>query len=326
MSRREFWLVLAGLLVAAPSLAIAQSSAAVRRIGFLDSSPPDTPEQMREDAAKLRELGWVEGQNLLIERRYANGRLDALPSLAGELVRARVEVIVANGPNPTRAAMRATTMIPIVFRVASDPVRSGLVVNLARPGGNVTGFSASSTEAYAKMLSLLKELLPTLRRLGVLEVAGNPEYGFFREQFERDCQTAGIEPVFVELASPSQIESSIARLARERAQILLLLDDSFTGAHGAEIIATALQRSLPTTSENSRFAQDGALITHSASEAEATRRWASYVDRILRGAKPADLPVEQPTQFDLVINLKTAKALGITIPESLLLRANEVIR
>jgi len=307
-----------------PHIAVAQASK-VRRIGFLEARAPDATEELRR-AQPLRELGWVEGQNLLVERRYANRRLEQLEPLAEELVRSKVEVIVANGPNPTLAAMHATRTIPIVFRVASDPVLSGLVASLARPGGNVTGFSGATPEVDAKLLSLLKELLPTYRRVGMLETSGNPQFRLLRAQYEQSCRSLGLEPIFAEVSAAGEIDGAIARLAKQRIQVLMLRDDSFVAAHGLEIIGAALKRGLPTMSYTITSVRDaGALASYSPTDAEADRRAAYYIDRILRGAKPADLPVEQPTQFELAINLKTAKALGLTIPQSLLTRADEVI-
>ena len=324
-SRRRFSCLLAGLFVATPRIAIAQGSTVVRRMGRLAVGAPDTPEEMRKQGAPLRELGWVEGQNLQIERRYASS-LEGLKPLAEELVRAKVEVIVTDGPNPTLAAMRATSTIPIVFRVASEPVLSGLVASLARPGGNVTGFSTTSPEVDAKLLSLLKELLPTLQRIGMLETAGNPQFALLRGQFEYSCRSLGLEPVFVEISAAGEIDGAIARLARQRIQALVLRADSFAIAHGVEIIGAALKRGLPTIAQLELVRGAGAMASYSFTQAEADRRTAYYVDRILRGAKPGDLPVEQPTQFELVINLKTARALGLTVPQALLLRADEIIK
>jgi len=325
-SRRRFSSLLACLLVAEPRIAFAQSSTVVRRIGYLGVGAPDTPEETRRRAAPLRELGWVEGQNLQVERRYAHS-LEELKPIAEELARSKVEVIVTNGPNPTLAAMRATTTIPIVFRVASDAVLSGLVASLARPGGNVTGFSVAGPEIDAKLLSLLKELLPTLQRIGLLETSGNPQFRLLRGQFEHSCRSLGLEPVFVEISSAGEIEDAVAQLIRQRAQALVLKNDSFALTHGFKIIGAALNRGLPTVCVSPDFVRDaGALASYSSTQAEADRRAAYYVDRILRGAKPADLPVEQPTQFELLVNLKTARALGFTIPQLLLVRANEVIQ
>jgi putative ABC transport system substrate-binding protein len=322
LSRRSFCWTLAGVLVA-PGIAIPQASK-VRRIGYLTVGAPDTSEGTWVDA--MRDLGWVEGQNLDVERRRANS-LEGLKPLADELVRAKVEVIVANGPNPTRAAMRATTTIPIVFLAASDPVLSGLVASLPRPGGNVTGFSGAVPEVDAKLLSLVKELLPTYRRIGMLETAGNPQFRLLRGQFERSCQSLGLEPVFVEISAAGEIDSAIARLAGQGAQVLLLRGDSFATTYKLEIINAALKRGLPTVTGSSGYVREaGALASYSQTDAETDLRAAYYVDRLLRGAKPADLPVQQPTKFELAINLKSAKALGITVPKELLLRADEVIQ
>jgi len=327
ISRRTFGYMLAGLLVAAPRMAITQGQTVVRRIGRLEPGLPDTPEDIRNGAEPLRELGWVEGHNLRVERRYANNRLEALQPLAEELVRAKVEVIVTGGTSATVAAKRATTTIPIVFRAAGDPVLFGLVASLARPGGNVTGFSVADPEVAAKYLSLLKELLPALRRIGVFEPSVNPYFRAAREQFKHSCGSLGLEPVFVEIATTSEIGGAIAQLAEQRVQGLLLRADSFVFDHRFEIVGAAMKHGFPTMAEQPEVVREaGALVSYSMTQGEEDRRSASYVDRILRGAKPADLPVEQPTKFQLLINLKTAKALGITIPQSLLLRADEVIQ
>lgn len=213
MSRRTFGCVLAGLLVAAPRTAIAQAKTAVRRIGILEPGVPDTPEEIRKDAEALRELGWTEGRNLLVERRYANNRSEALQTLAEELVRRNVEVIVTRGTPATRAAKRATATIPIVFRSAGDPVLLGLVESLARPGGNLTGFSVAGPEVAAKYLSLLKELLPALQRIGVVE-STNPYFSAVRGQFELTCRSLGLEPIFVDIESGGEIGAAIAAASR----------------------------------------------------------------------------------------------------------------
>ena len=268
----------------------------------------------------------MEGQNLHVERRYANGRFDALQPLAEELVRAKVEVIVTGGIAATAAAKRATTTIPIIFRSAGDPVRSGLVASLARPGGNVTGFSLIGPEVAVKYLSLLKELLPGLRRIGVVE-STNPYWRPFRGQFEDACRSLGLEPVFVEFAAASEIGDAIGQLAGQRVQVLVLRADGVVFDHRFELVNAAMRYRLPTMAEQPDIVREaGALVSYSMSEAEELRRAASYIDRVLRGAKPADLPIEQPTKFQLMLNLKTAKTLGLTIPQQVLLRADEVIR
>ena len=325
MSRRTFGQMLTGIVVASPSAAIAQVSK-VRRVGVLEpGDEPDTPEWIWKQAEPLRALGWVEGKNLHVERR--NGRLEALQSLAEELVRARVEIIVTAGTAATLAAKRATTTIPIVFRSAGDPVLLGLVASLARPGGNVTGYSEANPEVTAKYLSVLKELLPRLQRIGVLWEAGDPYNPAARGQFEHVCQSLGLVPIIVEIGGAGEIGSAIAQLERQRAQALALQTGGFVWDHRFEIIDAATRHGLPTIADFGELVrQSGALIAYANSQVEEDRVRAEYIDRILRGAKPADLPVQQPTKLELVINLKTARALGLTIPKELLLRADEVIQ
>jgi len=325
LSRRRFGYLLASVGVAGPRIAIAERSSVVHRIGVLTVNAPQ-PEAIQRQAASLSALGWVEGENLLVERRDSNGLLEGLTASAEALVRAKVEVIMADGPNPTLAAMRATTTIPIVF-YASDPVGSGLVASLSRPGGNVTGFSATGYEADAKLLSLLKEMLPTIRRIGMLETPGNPQFALSRGPLGDACRSLGLEPIFVEVASATHIDGAIAPLKRQGVDVLLLRSDSFAMRHGPEVIRVAKRYGLPTVTENSDLVRKAeALACYHVTGTEVRRRVAYYVDRILRGAKPADLPVEQPTEFELTINLKTAGALGLRIPKETLLRATEVIR
>jgi putative tryptophan/tyrosine transport system substrate-binding protein len=325
LSRRDFCRTLAGVLVA-PARAIAQSSRAVRRIGVLYPGKPNTPEEIRKEAEPLRELGWVEGQNLHVERRYDNGRSEALRALAEELVRAKVEIIVTLGTPATLAAKRATTTIPIVFS-AGDPVVLGLVASLARPGGTLTGISQASPEVTAKYLSLLKELLPGLQRIGVLWEVGHPYFRATRGQLEHVCQSLGLVPIIVEIGAAGEIAGAMAQLERQHAQALVVGIGGFTWDHRLEIVNAATKQRLPTMTDDSQYVREaGALIAYTRSQVEDDRLLAEYIDRILRGAKPADLPVRQPTKFELVINLKTAKALGITVPQSLLVRADEVIQ
>jgi len=332
MSRRSFCWSLAGVLVA-PGIAIAQTSKAVRRIGVLEPGTlrpeGETPEWRRGQAEPLEKLGWVEGQNLLIERRWANGRPEALPPLAEELVRAKVEIIVTAGTPATLAAMHATSTIPIVFRTAGDPVLLGLVASLARPGGNVTGYTEVDSEVTAKYLSVLKELLPGVQRIGVIWEVGNPYNRAVRGQFEHLCQSLGLVPIIVEIeiGSADEAAGAIAQLVRQRAQVLVMSSGLGLGYDKyVKTVAVATKHGLPITGDASEIAPYGALMTYSTTWFEEHRRRAEYIDRILRGAKPADLPVQQPTKFELVINLKTANALGITVPKELLLRADEVIQ
>jgi len=326
MSRRSFCWTLAGIL-AAPVIATGQPPR-IRRIGVLEpSTGPSTPDDLTQ-AEALRQLGWVEGRNLHVERRFANGRPEALQPLAEELVRAHVEIIVTGGTAATLAAKRATATIPIVFRSAGDPVLLVLVASLARPGGNVTGFSKITPEVTLKYISVLQELLPGLQRIGVLLQVGNPYDRAVRAQFERVCQSLGLAPIAVEISEPSAIGDAIGQLERKHAQALVL--GSATGffwEHRFEIVGIATKHGLPTMVDDTAMVREaGALIAYGYLQMEEDRVRAENIDRILRGAKPADLPVQQPTKFELVISLKTAKLLGLTIPQSLLLRADEVIQ
>jgi putative ABC transport system substrate-binding protein len=324
MSRRRVGRTLLGLLIA-PLIATAQRSV-MRRIGRLGWGTPDTPEDIWKQAGPLRELGWVEGKNLQVERRYANSP-ESLKQLADELVGARVDVIVSDGSEATRAAMRATTTIPIVFRTAGDPVGLGLVASLARPGGNVTGYSAIGPQMQAKALSLLKDLLPPLNRVGVVESSGNPQFQLFRAPLEEACRSLGLKPVFVRISAGREIDDAIAGAVRQGVQALLLRPDDFMNEHMRDIARAALRYGLPTMTFRTDYVHDpGILAAYQIFDDEMDRRTASFIDRILRGAKPGELPVEQPTRFAIAINLKTARALGLTIPQSLLLRADEVIQ
>ena len=284
-----------------------------------------TPTELLQAYAPLRELGWVEGENLLVERRYANGKAELLRPFAEELVRLRVELIATNGTDATLAAKNATTTIPIVIWSAGDPVRTGLVASLARPGGNITGYSIVSSELDAKRLALLRELLPTAQRVGVLENSTNPIFGVKRKENEPLYRSLGVQTIFVEVAAASELDNAVAEMARRRAQVLVVAADSLFRTNRALIMSAALKYALPTMAEGRDMLEAGGLLTYGASLAELNYRHAAFIDKILRGAKPADLPIEQPTKFELVINLRTAKALGLTIPPSLLLRADAVI-
>jgi putative ABC transport system substrate-binding protein len=324
LSRRSFCWTLAGVLVA-PGIAIAQTSK-VRRIGVLDSGAPDTPEEIWQQAEPLRELGWVEGQNLQVERHYGNARYEQLQPVAEELVRAQVEIIVTWGTAATLAAKRATTTIPIVFTVG-DPVLAGLVASLARPGGNLTGISTAGPELTAKSLSMLRELVPGLQRIGVLWDVDSPYARATRNQFERVCQSHHLMPIIMDVTLASDIGDAVAQLAQRRVDALVLPGHDIIWQRRLEIINSATKYRLPTMAEDlAMVRQAGALITYQPSQVEHSYLRAEYIDRILRGAKPAELPVQQPKKFELAINLKTARALGLTVPKELLLRADEVIQ
>ncbi len=326
MDRRTFVGAVAARVITAPLGAYAQTATTVRRIGVLSGGAPPTPAVRQAIDARLRELGWVEGGNLLIERRYANGRAELLQPFAEELVRLKVEIIVAVGTAATLAAKNATTAIPIIMFSAGDPIRAGLVASLARPGGNITGFSVVGPEIDAKRLALLRELLPGLQRVGVLENSTNPYFRAVRKEFEQACRSIGIEPIIIEVAAAGELENAIAEMARRRAQALFVHGDGLFGDNRVALMSAALRYALPTIAVGTAMLEAGALVSYVHTLAEAEQRHAAFVDRILRGAKPADLPIEQPTKFELGINLRTAKTLGITVPQTLLLRADEVIQ
>lgn len=312
--------------LAAPQIARAQMAKTVRRIGWLSPAARPSPSELEEEVAPLREFGWIEGQNLLVEWRYTSAKPELLRPMAEELARLNVELIVTEGTEATRAAKNATTVIPIVMRSAGDPVRSGLVSSLARPGGNITGYSIFGSATPTKGISLLRELLPGLQRVGVLENPTNSFARDLRKDLELACLSIGIQPIFVEVTAASELATAVAEVARKRGQALIVENDRLFDDNRAEVMRAALKYALPTQAEGTDFLKAGALISFTFSEPELRHRGAAFIDKILRGAKPADLPIEQPAQFELGINLKTAKALGITVPQTLLLRADVKIK
>jgi putative ABC transport system substrate-binding protein len=282
------------------------------------------PEQRQDILAALRERGWIEGENLTIESRTAKGNALLLRPLADELVKLNIELIVGAGTAATLAAKNATTRIPIVIYGSGDPVGAGLISSLARPGGNITGTTTMSSELDMKRLELVHELVPAAVRVGELENPKNPIFRITRDTRERAYRSLGMQPIFVEVAAISELESAIEEVARRGGKALIVSADPSL-AEGAERIARVAKRlSLPLVTEWG--VSDGVLASVSISWGELNRQFASFVDRILKGANPGELPVERPTKFEVGINLKTAKALGITVPQSLLLRATEVIQ
>jgi putative ABC transport system substrate-binding protein len=326
MDRRGFIRDVAAGFFFAPLVTRAQTPNTARRIGVLSYSTRPTPAEIQEASAPLRELGWIEGQNLTIERRNANGRAELLRPFAEELVRLRVEIIVTNGTIATLAAKDVTTSIPIVMSSSGDPVRAGLVASLARPGGSVTGVSIMAPELDSKLLALLHELLPNAHRVGVLVNRTNPVSSVRLKETEHIYTALGMQPLFIDVAFPDELENAVAEVARRQGQALVVVADSLFLSYKVPIMRTALSHALPVIAEGRELLEAGGLLSYSTSEPERYRRVAIYIDKILRGAKPGDLPIEQPTKFELVINLKTAKTLGIIIPQSLLLRADEVIQ
>jgi putative ABC transport system substrate-binding protein len=321
--RREFMLLLAGAMIAGRRLRAQQKAVPV--VGFLHfaSSGPFAP-FVGAFQKGLGETGYVEGQNLAIEYRWAEGHYDRLPSLAADLVARNVDVIVAAGPPSARAAKSATSAIPIVFS-SGDPVGEGLVASLARPGGNLTGVSILTVELMAKRLELLSELVP---RVGVIALLVNPNNPN-TEPMMRDVQEAArakrIQLPVLKAGSESEIDAAFASLVQLQAGGLVVGTDPFFNSRREQLVALAARHAVPAIYEWREFAAAGGLISYGPSLTSIYRQDGIYVGKILKGAKPADLPVEQPTRFELVINLKTAKALGLTIPPSILARADEVI-
>jgi putative ABC transport system substrate-binding protein len=274
----------------------------------------------------LRELGWVDGKNIVIEYRWAEGRADRLPDLAAELVRLKVDVIFAANTSVALAAKNATGTIPIVMATGGDPVGLGLVASLARPGGNVTGLSFSvGMETVGKGLELLKETVPKVRRVAVLSNPANPSHALAIKNVSDAARAVRMQLQLLEARGPNEFDNAFAAMARERAEALLVVLDPFFGIHRAQLRDLAAKNRLPAMYGSREYPEAGGLMSYGADFRHNFRRSATYVDKILKGAKPADLPIEQPTRFELVINMKTAKALGLTIPQSLLLRADQVI-
>ena len=326
-ARRTFIVTLALGLLATPLAADAQQAATTPRIGMLRTGlPSDRVEEIEAFRKGLRDLGYVEGQNIAIEFRFAEGREDRLPELATELVRLKVDAVVANGAVAIRAAKQATTTIPIVMAEVGDPIRTGLVASLARPGGNITGSTILGPELGTKRLQLLKEALPKLRRVAFLWNPTNPSNRLHFEDIQLGAKALGVALQSVEIRSPDGFNPAFTAITRERPDALVMTADPLHRLHVGRIIEFAARSRLPAMYQLRENVEAGGLMSYGTSLPDLYRRAATFVDKILKGAKPGDLPVEQPTTFELVINLKTAKALGLTIPQSVLIRADQVIQ
>jgi putative ABC transport system substrate-binding protein len=332
IDRRAFVVGIGAVLLASPLAAEAQQAGKVYRIGILSSTGPEQENFIWADLrGLLRERGWVEGQNLILEWRYAEGKYERLPDMAAELVRLKPDLIMARGGPGATAAKRATATIPIVMYNATDPVGIGLVQSLARPGGNVTGLSDDQgAEIIGKGLQLLKEAAPTVSKVAVLTrvppPAAVPLISKYEAATEAAAKALGLEVRNWYLQGPDDIDKAFTAIPREGFGALQVMYQPVTWINRRQILDLAARRRLPAIYWHRTYAVDGGLMAYGEDEREVPRRLAVYVDKILRGAKPADLPIQQPTKFDLVINLKTAKALGLTIPPSLLGRADEVIQ
>jgi putative ABC transport system substrate-binding protein len=312
---------------AAPIAASAQQAGRIVTIGYLGNSSPTLESNLVEAFREgLRQLGYVEGRNLIIKFEWAEGHQERHPALARALVRLTPDVILTAGTPGTLAAKQATQSIPIVTAIAGDAVAAGLVASLAKPGGNVTGLSTLAPELDGKRLELLKEAVPKLSRVAVLRNPANPFTTIAWEAMQPAAEALAVKLQPVEASSPNDLDRALARIKAVHPDGLVLLVDRFLFSYRASIVHFVVKHRLPGMFPYPEFAQEGGLVAYGPDYAEMFRRTATYVDKILKGAKPGDLPIEQPTKFELVINLQTAKALGLTIPQSLLVRAQQVIR
>ena len=329
MDRRTFIGRVAGGLVAVPLAAEAQQTANIARLGFLGNSSTALAHLRDAFLQGLRDLGYVEGRNLTIDYRYADGKLEQLPELAAELVALKVPIIVALPTPAAQAAKQATKTIPIVFAGAGDPVTSGLVASLARPGGNVTGLSGLGPELIGKCLEQLKQAVPGVSRVAVLWQPGGQGERTDRnnlKEAEVAARALGMRLQIVEARGTADFDRAFSDMTTARAGALTVLPSNMFNTERRRLAVLAAKNRLPAVYQFREYVDAGGLMAYGANLADLNRRAATYVDKILKGAKPGDLPIEQPTKFELVINLKAAKALGITIPQSFLLRADEVIK
>ena len=326
MNRRTFFGTITGALLTMPLAAIAQQAEKVFRIGFLGPNSGDMAWHLFAVFRQvLREHGWVEGRNVVIEVRFADGKVDRLPMLVAELIQLKVDVIVAGASVATWAAKEATKTIPIVMAASANALGEGLVTSLAHPGGNITGMTFLAGPEFAgKQLQLLKGMVPAAPRIAVLTNPANRSHAAFLRELK--ARSLGAQLQVLEASHPDQLDSAYAAMTRERAAGLLVLTDSMFVGQRRRLADLAAKNRLPAEYSQREFVDDGGLMSYGPSLTDMFRRAAIHVDKILRGAKPGDIPVEQPTKFELAINLKTAKALGLAIPQPLLLRADEVIQ
>jgi putative ABC transport system substrate-binding protein len=320
--------VITFVLVVTGAVAQAQQPTKVPRIGSLNaSSLSANPARTETFRRGLRELGYVEGKNIMIEWRFGEGKLDRLPALAAELVRLKVDIIVTGGPAPTRAAKEATVTIPIVMTNVGDPVGSGFVASLARPGGNITGLSTLAPEIGGKQLELLKEIIPKLSRVAVLGTSTRPGHAQALREVELAAGAFRVQLQFLDVQTPNDIEIAFRAASKGRAEaVLMMVAGGVAGDHRTQVVELAVKSRLPAIYNSAEFVEAGGLMSYATSFTDLARRVATYVDKILKGAKPADLPVEQPIKFEFIINLKAAKQIGLTIPPNVLARADKVIK
>jgi len=318
--------LVSAMLVALCVCVGAQQTGKIPRIGYLlAAGSPETP---RRDAFRqgLRDLGYVEDKNIIIEWREAEGRLDRLDDLAAELVRLKVDVFVVSGNSVVRAAKRATSTIPIVTTLVSDPVENGFVASLSRPGGNITGLTSLGAELSGKRLELLKEVVPRLSRLMVFMSSPSPGNSQTVHQIETVAKTMGVQITYKDIQRVDDIDAAFKAAGKSRPDAILMLPNAVLLLNRQRVVKLSAQNRVPMMYNDREYVQIGGLISYAADAADLVRRSATYVDKILKGAKPADLPVEQPIKFEFIINLKTAKQIGLTVPPNVLARADKVIR
>jgi putative ABC transport system substrate-binding protein len=327
VKRRKFIALVGGAIACPMGVRAQQQAGKVPRIGFLSlTSPSDRPPLLDAFRQGLRELGWVEAQNIVIDYRYAEGRVDRLPDLAAELVRLKVDLMLSWGTQGVTAARNATETIPIVMIAVRDPVGIGLIASLARPGGNVTGVSGyAGLEIVAKQLELLKETVPKIRRVALLSNPTNAYHQLAIREVNLQAQSLGVLLQLLEAQGPNEFDGAFAAMAKERVGALLVLSDAMLNSHATRLADLAARSRLPAAYGVRESVEAGGLMSYGPSFLDLFRRSAGFVDKILKGAKPADLPVEQPTKFELVINLKAAKAIGLEVPPLLIARADELI-
>jgi putative ABC transport system substrate-binding protein len=327
VSKGVFSSALCAMFLALCVSAEAQPPKKVPRVGFLiGGSASATSGRTEAFRQGLRELGYVEGKNIVNEYRYAEGKLDRLPALAAELVRLKVDVIVTAGPSPTRPAKEATSIIPIVMAFDNDPVGNGFVASLAHPGGNITGLSTLRPELSGKQVELLKEIIPRLARVVILGTSTSPGYAQHLREIELAAGALKVKLQYLDVLNPKDIETAFRAAGKGRADAVLVQSTPVLFSQRRQTTDLAVKNRLPAIYDTTEFLEDGGLMSYGANRSDLFRRAAVYVDKILKGAKPADLPVEQPTKFELVINLKTAKQIGLTIPPNVLARADRVIK
>jgi putative tryptophan/tyrosine transport system substrate-binding protein len=319
--------VLAIVFLTTVSLADAQQTGKIPRIGFLGTSPSAIAARIEAFRQGLRELGYVEGKNIFIEWRHVEGKPERMSELAAELVRLKVDIIITGGPPATRAAKEATVTIPIVMTQDTDPVGNGFVASLARPGGNITGLATLRPEIRGKQLELLKEVIPKLSRVAVFGTSTAPGNAQSLKEIELVAKAFGVQLQYLDVLGPKDIETAFRAASKERAEaVLMMVAGTVAGAHRTEITDLAVKSRLPVIYPGRPSVEAGGLMTYGVNLNDLDRRAATYVDKILKGAKPADLPVEQPKKFELIINLKAAKQIGLTIPPNVLARADKVIK